>query len=105
MLIREARLPTRVLVHVRAQAGVFNATIGNLSAGGARLCGVPDDGPRAGEVVQIEYAGLRSLAQILQRGQLHRTCLDPALSRLGQRTHHVIELYCHGTPPLPASAR
>lgn len=72
MLIREARLPTRVLVHVRAQAGVFNATIGNLSAGGARLCGVPDDGPRAGEVVQIEYAGLRSLAQI--RWKVDDTC-------------------------------
>ena len=72
MMIREARLPSRVLVHVRSHGGVFNATIGNLSAGGARLCGVPETGPQAGDVVQIEYAGLRSLAQI--RWKVDDTC-------------------------------
>ena len=72
MLIREARLPSRVLVHVRFQAGGFNATIGNISTGGARLCGVPEDGPIPGETVQIECAGLRSLAQ--NRWKVDDTC-------------------------------
>ena len=46
MLQRATRLPTRVLIHVHTDSGGFDATLGNLSATGARLLGVPDQALR-----------------------------------------------------------
>lgn len=53
MLQRAVRLPSRVLVQVRTSRGSFDATIGNISAGGARLLGVPEDKLAVGDRIVI----------------------------------------------------
>jgi hypothetical protein len=57
MLQRAFRLPSRVLVQVRTPRGAFDATIGNLSAGGARLLGVPDGSIAVGDRIGIQCLG------------------------------------------------
>lgn len=72
MLHRAQRLPTRVLVQVRAPGGGFDATIGNVSAGGARLVGVPDRMLRVGDHVEICAPGQALLAEV--RWHFDDTC-------------------------------
>ena len=80
MIVRENRLPSRVLVHVRIGDGGFDATIGNLSTRGARLVGVPDgwrgQGPGQmlgqGARVQIQCAGVVQGAEV--RWRVDDTC-------------------------------
>lgn len=72
MQIRALRLPTRALVQVRAPQGTFDATLGNLSAGGARLLGVPDRTLRIGDWVEVVSAGQLYSAEV--RWQFDDTC-------------------------------
>ena len=72
MLQRAIRLPSRVLIHVRTANGSFDATIGNLSAGGARLLGVPDGMLRVGDVIDLH--GLGCLHQAEVRWHFDDTC-------------------------------
>lgn len=72
MLQRAPRLPMRVLVQVRSPVGGFDATIGNLSAGGARLLGVPDRMVRVGDQIEIHCQGNAHVAQV--RWHFDDTC-------------------------------
>ena len=69
---RALRLPTRALVQVRAPRGAFDATLGNLSAGGARLLGVPDRMLRIGDWIEILCAGRAHPAEV--RWHFDDTC-------------------------------
>jgi len=64
MHLRADRLPTRVLIQVRTAAKVFDATLGNLSASGARLVGVPDRALKIGELIDINALGRHHKAQV-----------------------------------------
>jgi len=64
MYNRAARLPSRVLIQVRTSAAVFDATLGNLSPGGARLVGVPDQALKIGEQIDIQAVGHHHRAQV-----------------------------------------
>ena len=95
MLQRAVRLPTRVLIQVRYGDLVFDATIGNISAGGARLLGVPDDALKVGETIDIHALGKQMRAEV--RWHIDDTCglmFDKPLSGheiseiLGARTFH-----------------
>ncbi|MCB1405642.1 MAG: PilZ domain-containing protein [Rhodobacteraceae bacterium] len=72
MLQRASRLPSRVLVQVRTQGAVFDATIGNLSPGGARLLGVPDRALKVGERIDIQAMGRNLQAEV--RWNFDDTC-------------------------------
>ena len=72
MLQRAHRFPSRILVNVRAPAGAFDATMGNLSAGGARLLGVPDRMVHVGETLMIRCFGLSHMAEV--RWHFDDTC-------------------------------
>lgn len=72
MLQRAIRLPSRVLVQVRCERGGFDATIGNLSAGGARLLGVPDDMLTVGDGIDIQCLGRTHRAEV--RWKFDDTC-------------------------------
>jgi len=72
MLQRAQRLPSRVLVQVRAPAGAFDATMGNLSAGGARLLGVPDRMVHVGDALTIRCYGVSHGAEV--RWHFDDTC-------------------------------
>lgn len=72
MLQRAARLPSRILVQVRTPNGRFDATIGNLSAGGARLLGVPDGMLKVGEMITIICLNRPHRAQV--RWHFDDTC-------------------------------
>ena len=61
---RALRLPSRVLVQVRAPRGTFDATIGNLSGSGARLLGVPDRMLRIGDRINIHCSGQDHVAEV-----------------------------------------
>ncbi|MCB1389587.1 MAG: PilZ domain-containing protein [Rhodobacteraceae bacterium] len=69
---RALRLPTRALVQVRAPRGAFDATLGNLSTGGARLLGVPDRMLRIGDWVDILCVGHQHPAEV--RWHFDDTC-------------------------------
>lgn len=69
---RALRLPSRALVQVRAQRGGFDATLGNLSAGGARLLGVPDRMLRIGDWIEIVCAAQQHPAEV--RWHFDDTC-------------------------------
>jgi len=95
MLQRAARLPSRVLIQVRTTDGVFDATIGNLSPGGARLLGVPDHALKVGERIDIQAFGRQLQAEV--RWNFDDTCgllFSSPLSQtdivaiLGSRTIH-----------------
>lgn len=64
MYRRAERLPTRVLIQVRTAARVFDATLGNISAGGARLVGVPDGALKVGELIDLNALGRHHKAQV-----------------------------------------
>ncbi len=72
MLQRATRLPSRVLIQVRTADTVFDATIGNLSAGGARLLGVPDRALKVGERIDIQAMGKHLQAEV--RWNFDDTC-------------------------------
>lgn len=72
MLQRATRLPSRVLVQVRTPGSVFDATIGNLSSGGARLLGVPDRALKVGERIDIQAMGRHLQAEV--RWNFDDTC-------------------------------
>lgn len=72
MMNRAVRLPTRALVQVRAPQGGFDATLGNVSAGGARLLGVPEGMLSVGDRVDIQCAGQRHRAEV--RWHFDDTC-------------------------------
>ena len=72
MLQRATRLPTRVLIHVHTDSGGFDATLGNLSATGARLLGVPDQALRVGDQVDILCQGQSHRAEV--RWHFDDTC-------------------------------
>jgi hypothetical protein len=38
---------------------------------------------------------LNGMAQVFERGQLHGSIFHPLFPILGQRSHHVIEFFCH----------
>lgn len=69
---RALRLPTRALVQVRALMGLFDATLGNVSANGARLLGVPDRMLRIGDFVAILCVGHQHPAEV--RWHFDDTC-------------------------------
>lgn len=72
MLQRAIRLPSRVLVQVRSDRGGFDATIGNLSTGGARLLGVPDGILGVGDRIEIHCQGRTHRAEV--RWKFDDTC-------------------------------
>ncbi|GAB4262297.1 MAG: hypothetical protein Kow0013_07730 [Pararhodobacter sp.] len=72
MLHRAVRLPSRMLVAVRTRKGTFNATIGNISARGARLCGLPDRITAVGDRLDILVLEHRYPAEV--RWQIDDTC-------------------------------
>ena len=72
MLQRANRLPSRVLIQVRTADSVFDATIGNLSSGGARLVGVPDSALKVGERIDIQTPGKSLVAEV--RWNFDDTC-------------------------------
>jgi len=72
MLQRAIRLPSRVLVHVRTDRTAFDATIGNLSPGGARLLGVPDGALSVGDRIVIQCLGRLHDAEV--RWHFDDTC-------------------------------
>lgn len=72
MLNRAQRLPSRVLVQIRAPGGAFDATIGNLSTSGARLLGVPERMLRVGDRIEIQCAGRHQTAEV--RWHFDDTC-------------------------------
>lgn len=72
MLRRETRVPTRALVHVKTRDATFDATIGNVSAAGARLLGVPLNGLSTGDMVRIYSPAGPQDAQV--RWQYDDTC-------------------------------
>lgn len=69
---RAIRLPSRTLVQVITTKTIFDATIVNLSAGGARLLGVPDDAVTVGEQIKIQGAGKSLIAKV--RWNFDDTC-------------------------------
>ncbi|PVH29121.1 PilZ domain-containing protein [Pararhodobacter oceanensis] len=69
---RAARLPTRALIHVRTPTSEFDATIGNVSADGARLLGVPDDMLEVGDTLEIVVGNYHHLAEV--RWHIDDTC-------------------------------
>ncbi|WP_370205958.1 PilZ domain-containing protein [Pararhodobacter marinus] len=69
---RALRLSTRAFVQVRAPMGAFDATLGNVSSGGARLLGVPDRMLRISDWVAIHAAGLSLSAEV--RWHFDDTC-------------------------------
>ena len=69
---RAARLPSRVLIQVRTPGAVFDATIGNLSSGGARLLGVPDEMLKVGDTLEIQARGRNHGAHV--RWHFDDTC-------------------------------
>jgi hypothetical protein len=72
MLQRAIRLPSRVLVQIRSDRGGFDATIGNLSPGGARLLGVPDGILAIGDHIEIQCQGRAHRAEV--RWRFDDTC-------------------------------
>lgn len=72
MLQRAQRLPSRVLVLVRAPGGSFDATIGNLSTSGARLLGVPDRMLKVGDRIEIQCLSYTHTAEV--RWHFDDTC-------------------------------
>lgn len=72
MLQRARRLPSRVLVQVRTSRGSFDATIGNISAGGARLLGVPEDMVSVGDRIVISCLSRPQAAHV--RWHFDDTC-------------------------------
>lgn len=72
MLQRAVRLPSRVLVRVRTVVTCFDATIGNLSTGGARLLGVPDGAVTVGDRITIQCLGRAHEAEV--RWHFDDTC-------------------------------
>ena len=72
MLNRALRLPTRAFVQVRSPRGGFDATIGNLSAGGARLVGVPEQTIIVGDWIAIHCVGQNFMAEV--RWHFDDTC-------------------------------
>lgn len=72
MLQRAQRLPTRVLVQVRAPGGAFDGTIGNLSTTGARLLGVPERMLKVGDRIEIRCLGRTHAAEV--RWHFDDTC-------------------------------
>ncbi len=69
---RALRLPTRALVQVRAPRGTFDAMLGNLSAGGARLLRVPERMLRIGDGIDIVCSGQHYPAEV--RWHFDDTC-------------------------------
>ncbi len=69
---RALRLPSRVFVQVRSPRGSFDATLGNLSAAGARLLGVPDRMLRIGDWVDVLCTGQQHQAEV--RWHFDDTC-------------------------------
>lgn len=95
MLQRATRLPSRVLIQVRTAEAVFDATIGNLSCGGARLLGVPDHALQVGQRIDIHAMGKCLAAEV--RWNFDDTCglmfakpisHDDIDAILGSRTLH-----------------
>lgn len=72
MLQRAVRLPSRTLVQVQTPKGRFDATIGNLSPGGARLLGVPDGMLNVGDMLTIICLNQPHRAQV--RWHFDDTC-------------------------------
>lgn len=72
MYQRAVRMPLRALVQVKAPTGGFDATIGNLSHGGARLVGVPDRMLMVGDRVEIQVLGRSHAAEV--RWHFDDTC-------------------------------
>lgn len=72
MLQRAQRLPSRVLVQIRAPGGGFDATIGNLSQTGARLLGVPERRLKVGDRIEVQCLGQAHAAEV--RWHFDDTC-------------------------------
>lgn len=72
MLMRDNRMPSRALVHVKSRDSTFDATIGNLSPAGARLLGVPLHGLMTGETIRIYSPAGPQAAQV--HWQFDDTC-------------------------------
>ncbi|MCW1931777.1 hypothetical protein [Pararhodobacter zhoushanensis] len=72
MLNRALRLPTRAFVQVRSPRGAFDATLGNLSAAGARLVGIPERTIIVGDWIGIHCVGQNYSAEV--RWHFDDTC-------------------------------